>query len=191
MYNGLQDGKHEYRYLRSISTGRYDISPEIAQEIEAALPGKVFRVYMDGIDVYCRFDDLLSSAEEAILNQVVVDHSATFLAMTKEEKNAAIDLKTKALICQGFTFDGAVFSLSLKAQINWLGIKTLEALTTWPVTITTIDDNSYSLAQADLDSFMSQALGTKQSHLDSGRALKVQVNAATTVEGVDAVVDNR
>ena len=62
---------------------------------------------------------------------------------------------------------------------------------TWPVTITTKDDDSYSLVQTDLSSFVGTGMAIKQTHLDSGRNLKISVKAATDINGVNAVVDNR
>ena len=62
---------------------------------------------------------------------------------------------------------------------------------TFPIDISTKDDNEYSLEQADLDAFLGAALATKQGHLDSGRTLKVSVANATNQAELDAVVDNR
>jgi hypothetical protein len=42
-----------------------------------------------------------------------------------------------------------------------------------------------------VDAFVGTGIGTLQAHLDSGRSLKISVNAATDEAGVDAVVDNR
>jgi hypothetical protein len=116
---------------------------------------------------------------------------AEWLDFYKNLKIAEIDERTVELIGLGFTFDSKHFSLSENAQTNWIGMKTMELLLTWPIEITTSGDESYSLTLANLNSFSGTALGTKQAHLDSGRALKILALAATDEAGVDAVVDNR
>ena len=107
------------------------------------------------------------------------------------ERNAEIDTRTQELILGGFTFDSQVFSLSERAQINWTGLRTMEDVLTWPVSITTMADSAYSLTQANLVPFLGTGLAVKQSHLDSGRALKIQINAAVDEAAIDAVIDTR
>lgn len=128
---------------------------------------------------------------QSTLDAVIAAHDPSPLSVYKAAKNAAIDAKTQALIRQGFTFDGRSFSLSVNAQMNWSGLKTFEGLLSWPVAITTNDDSEYSLSQANLTAFTGTGLGTVSAHYGSGRALKLQVNAATSKTEVDAVVDNR
>lgn len=113
------------------------------------------------------------------------------LDMNKIKKNGQIDIRTQELIFQGFTYDGQTFSLSEMAQLNWVAMEASSDLLTWPVVITTKDDSEYSLTLANSPYFYGAALSTKQAHLNSGRALKLQVNAATTIAEVDAVIDNR
>lgn len=113
------------------------------------------------------------------------------LATAKATKIGTVDARTGQLIGVGFTFDNTQFSLSANAQINWVGMKTLESLITWPLNITTITDGEYSLSQANLNSFVGTAKGSVQAHLDSGRALKVQINACTTLAAVAAITDTR
>ena len=102
-----------------------------------------------------------------------------------------VDRKTKQLISQGFTFDGRQFSLSLPAQKNWLGLKTLEDILQWPVKITTIDDLEYSLAQSDLNAFLLKGEQTLQTHLDNGRSIKNAMKTAATLQDLALIKDNR
>lgn len=120
-----------------------------------------------------------------------LDVSQMSLDDYKLEKNQVIDHKTQELIGAGFTFDSEVFSLSIPAQINWNTLKNSAADFTWPMDVTTIDDAAYSLSLANLGNFWGTAMITVKTHLDSGRALKASVNAATDKAGVDAVVDSR
>jgi len=81
--------------------------------------------------------------------------------------------------------------LSIEAQSNWLGLKTLESLLTFPMDVTTKDDQAYNLTSANLDSFVGAAAAAKQGHLDSGRVLKVSIDGAADQAALDAIVDNR
>jgi len=119
----------------------------------------------------------------------VVDYGD--LAARKVTKNAAIDANTMVLIAGGFTYDSTTFSLSEYAQINWTVLKTLESLFTWPVDISTKADGEYSLTQANLDAFLDAGRLAVQGPMDSGRALKLSVNAAADQAALDAVVDTR
>lgn len=121
----------------------------------------------------------------------VSDHTALTLAQMKANKNASIDARTQALISNGFAFDGHGFSLSPAAQMNWSGLKTFEAILTWPVKVTANGDVEYPLAQANLIPFVGTALGTVAAHYTSGRVLKLLVNACTTEAQVEAVMDSR
>jgi hypothetical protein len=109
----------------------------------------------------------------------------------KAAKIKEIDKRTQELIESGFSFDGHSFSLSLSAQVNWIGLKVMSELLTWPIEITTVDDGAYELQQVNLLAFAATAAATVQSHLAAGRALKLQVQAAASKEAVEAIKDNR
>jgi len=128
---------------------------------------------------------------QAALDSLVSAHSGESLDAYKELKNLAIDAKTVSLIYAGFTFDGQIFSMSDRAQTNWIAISANESLLSWPLDITTKDDSQYSLTQANAPAFYGSALMHKQTYLNSGRALKLQVNAEVNKAGVDSIEDNR
>lgn len=135
----------------------------------------------------------LTSAEETTLNNTVTNHDPS-LSIAKSDKILAIDNKTQTLISAGFSYGGQIFSLSEKAQINWIGLKQSSdaGLITFPYDVTTKDDVIYSIADSTaLTDFYTQGLGTVSYHLTSGRNLKDSVKAATTVAEVDAIIDNR
>ncbi len=113
------------------------------------------------------------------------------LQEAKDAKIAEIQERTDELIEQGFTFDSKVFSLSLSSRTYWIGIKAIEPLVTWPLNVETISDESYTLSQANLDSFLGTALATIQANFDSGTTLKNQVLSATNIADVNAVTDSR
>jgi hypothetical protein len=145
-------------------------------------------VSSDGTEVIIYGDSFIN---ETTLDTTITNHDPFDLEQYKLDKNEQIDSRTSELIGTGFTFDSEQFSLSQPAQINWMGLKTMQALLTWPVTLTTTSDTSYDLEEANLDNFVGTGSTTVQTHLASGRTLKESVLAATDKAGVDAVVDTR
>lgn len=110
----------------------------------------------------------------------------------KRLKYEAIDEKTVSLIRQGFDYTSKKFSMSEVAQINWLGMKQNKTLFIYPLQVTTKNNDVITLAsEAEVESFVQSALMFKLTILKGGSDLKKLVHDATTVEQVDAVVDNR
>lgn len=134
-----------------------------------------------------------SVADKTTLDNVVTAHEGQ-LYNNKSEKNKQIDRKTQRLILSGFTYASKTFSLSPSAQINWIGLKQSadSGFLTYPVPVTTLGDQEHELLNAaDVTAFYATGLSVIQGHLNSGRDLKVQVNAASNQTELDAVVDNR
>ena len=135
-----------------------------------------------------------SFANETLLDSIYASHEDLDLSEYKDIKSKEIDSRTQELISNGFPYDGATFSLSSHAQLNWIGMKTadIQDLLTFPMGITTIDDDEYSIQnKSSLTTFYVTGLVYKKSILDSGRNLKVAVKAATTKAEIDLVLDNR
>lgn len=113
------------------------------------------------------------------------------LADYKQLRYNEIDWKTEQLILTGFIYDSETFSLSAYAQSNWTALKTSTADFVWPVEITAMNNNVYSLTEANLLAFWTAARDGVKDHLDSGRALKKTIFDATTEVAIDAVIDAR
>jgi hypothetical protein len=114
------------------------------------------------------------------------------LSEYKELKNSIIDKRTKELIDQGFVFDSVLFSTSETSQRNWMALDQFRNDLTFPFAVSTKNDGEYMIADANTThSFTLTALGTIEYHYASGRALKQQVNEASSESEVDAIVDNR
>lgn len=119
---------------------------------------------------------------------------AKYIELLKNRKNEEIDIRTVELIKLGFSYDGEIFSLSEPAQINWIGIKQASdaGLISFPFPVTTSSDGKYELQDAnDVTTFYLTGLGAKKTYLDSGRALKTLINAATTEQEIANIEDNR
>ena len=122
------------------------------------------------------------------------DLDSKYLEFYKASRNSEIDSRTGELIKQGFSYKSSLFSLSEPAQINWIGIMQAASsnIITYPMSITTIDDCEYELVDApDVTGFYLTGLGTKTAYLDSGRALKMAVEASVSTMQVDSIIDNR
>jgi len=177
--------KTTFQVRRSVNTPDFPTSswlvnpPGLVTLEAASVPPKYWKLNGTG-------DDL----EEKTTGEKDTQDAAD-LPANKHARHVEIDERTVELINGGFAHDSKVFSLSEPAQINWLGLVVKEADLTWPVEITTKDDEAYSLIQTDLPTFTNTAMGTKQAHMDSGRALKVSTNAAVDQAALDAIVDTR
>lgn len=130
-------------------------------------------------------------------NVTVVPFVAQTLEEAKEEKILAIDSKTSELIKTGFTFDENNFSMSDAAQRNWCALAAAKAngLLAYPFNISTVDEGYYTIVDGSALAMFLVAYFTYQTDstkpLTTGRILKAEVEACTTVEEVAAVVDNR
>jgi hypothetical protein len=164
-----------------------DANPDIELELDKSGTKYIFNRIKNGNVI---MDDGSSHALSDTGWELYVE--AETLADLKARRIIEIDNVTQELIKGGFTYDSHQFSLSEKAQINWVGIKAAIDILTFPVSVTTLADTEYSLADsAAAVTFCGTALGTKQAYLDSGRALKIQINDAVDHAAVDAIVDNR
>ena len=140
------------------------------------------------------FSDALSANDNTTLDNVVATHTPKLKA-AKTNKFDQIDSKTNSLINNGFTFASKTFSLSLAGQSTLLGLDLLrnDIALTYPIYYNSIDYNDV-LEITDsitVHNMVLTAVGTYRAHKDSGTALKDQVRAATTVAGVEGIVDNR
>lgn len=168
----------------------------VEKEVESALPGKEFHTHMSGNLATFTFAVALDAADLTILSGAIQDHkdNADNLAAYKHLKNLTIDDRTSELISSGFVYDSTRFSLSRAAQTNWTNIYygTKDGIMTPPINVSTMDDGEYTLQDASgVTSFYGLGLSYIQAQYDSGRALKLQVNACSSYAGVDSIVDTR
>jgi len=115
------------------------------------------------------------------------------LAEYKAFRVSEIDKRTGELIALGYVYQGVTFPLSQNGQINLLGMITTKDFLHYPIGLNNIDDTAvYQIQDAtDLGNLYMTALGTKKAKLDSGTALKTQINAAIDESAVSLIIDNR
>lgn len=162
------------------------------------------------------FSDTITPATESAIVAFYhgIDETAV-LPTLKIQKNYEIDIRTQELIAEGVTFNTNLFSLSSNAQRNWIGIPTsfngnmhvtrkgtpsltheqaYDAIQSsmFPLAVTTKDDLEYEFqTYSEFMDFYNTALTIVKTHYMSGRAYKEQINNATTVLELDAIVDTR
>jgi len=115
------------------------------------------------------------------------------LAEYKAFRIDEIDSKTNDLIALGYVYQGYTFPLSQNGQINLLGMITTKDYLPYPINLNNINDTAvYQIQNAtDLSNLYMTALATKKAILDSGTALKQQINAAIDELAVSLIIDNR
>jgi len=137
---------------------------------------------------------LLLQSHLNALAAVIAAHDPNSLAIQKDAKANAVDVRTVQLIEAGFTYGGKQFSLSASAQANWLGVLTANAAAglSYPYPVAALD-NDYHLAldNAEMVAMAGTALTHKGWAVGSGAALKMAIKDATTQAELDAVIDVR
>lgn len=167
---------------------------------------KVVNIYLHDDILEVHFDGTEDASYESDVSDWINAYDSHDLDHEKRLFNEAIDARTNEifdnLAVVGVPFNGNNFSMSLDAKINWLAISVKAILDkivdgglppqSWPTFVSTVDDGEASLANSDeAIAFALSLLGSGSIPYDTGRALKQQVNAATTKSELDAIVDDR
>lgn len=178
----------EYSISRDIESGTLDAA-KLQNEITVAR-------CVNGLGgITASGDSLLIECGEVVdrsaLDAVVAAHVAVSLGDRKAMRVLDVDARTRAIIAGGFSFDGQRFSLSYQAQTNWISLAALKDILTFPINVTTNTDTSYSMTADKVPSFLGAGAYVVASAIGSGRTLKIAINAASTQDDLDAVVDTR
>ncbi len=117
------------------------------------------------------------------------------LGSVKLVKMSAIDMKSAMLIAKGFVYDNHIFSTSDKARSNWKDVKDnkddLGYYPEDPIPVSAQDQPEYTLLKSNVNDFYKVGQSFVKGYIDSGRNLKKQVNACSTIAEVDAILDDR
>lgn len=162
----------------------------------AADPLRHYEVRDDGAGPYIAYwDEQAIGAPQPTVEEVLAHKDEWRLDTAKRAKIAAIDARSHELLTAGLEVaDGKTISTSDHAQRNllMLSVGVQVGSTTLPQGISTIDGGEYVITDAS-DLTRIQDLWTQRmtSVLDAGRALRLAVLAAETVEAVEAITDDR
>jgi len=166
-------------------------SDQIAIGVEALVPSAKYRKHGTYSELEDTWHDTRPIPTEAQISAV----APTDLERAKEKKTSEVDEKTRAMTREGFEFNGKRFSLSDNAQRTLNGAYSAKDHPTfvYPLEWNTLDNSAkIDIASPEvLEGFYLTAVGTVRSIRESGTALKNAVRDATTIEEVDAIVDNR
>lgn len=118
------------------------------------------------------------------------------LDRAKRDKKSAIDANTNRIRDRdGLSYAGERFAMTEGAKLNWTGMAAMKDSLPVPFTVLTIDDKPFPLSdQAAIMKFLGAVMlydTAPGSPVTSGRALRTLVEAAQTIEEVDAIVDDR
>lgn len=138
--------------------------------------------------------DDFTPQEGTTCDAVVAAHVAQTLDEAKHDKNTQIDERTRQIILLGAPYDGHMFSQDLPDQMTYVFLCTavMAGQAQYPIEVRDMSDIPYYLADAGaFYTFYFTGGAYLQAILTSGRAIKDQVNACTTIEQVNAIVDPR
>jgi len=180
-------------------TAKQSNTAKLTDELIAAGLVQGTRFYGTGYDsaanvtvVYVADD--FTVEEEGICDATVAVHVPLTLAEAKHAKNSIIDLKTQTIISIGAPYDGHLFSMEYGDQLSYIALclAVMASQVSYPIEVRDMVDVAYYLTDApSYYTFFFTGLGYVQVVLAGGRAIKDQVNACTTIEQVNAIVDPR
>lgn len=123
---------------------------------------------------------------------VTISGGTASLAKAKIEKCRQVDLRTRELIDEGFTYYDIPFSMSQEAQSSWHNLYANRTTWTYPKKISNLNGGETSISsQASVESFYATYTTALWGHLDSGRNIKVKVMAAADQTALDTITDTR
>lgn len=182
------------RYYWRIDDGRFWGFQESRWIEESEMPeGEVIQ------DLY----DSGQPASEEYLRETIRfyggDPDETPVTRAKREKKAAIDANTDRIRARdGKEFNGGTFDMRDGAKANWsdLAILAARGKIKYPKVILTKDDQPFTIkAESEMDAFLAMVesyfTDDPASPIVTGRMLRMRVEAAQTIEGIEAIVDDR
>ena len=178
------------------STGTVNIGKLHAELVALAVPEYTHVEVENDETIFIRTNGVPSPANIQAFDNAIAAHVApTALDRAKQAKNQRIDDRSVDLEAEGFTYSGKKLGLTGIAQSRAAALKHIvtDPSVSFPITVETADGlDSIEIANpgAFNQYYTEQALASRAIQ-DSGDALKNQVRAATTIEEVDAIVDDR
>jgi len=148
----------------------------------------------DGLTLSITFADALSTEQSATLDTIIAAQNAdVLLEALKVQRRKEIDKRTTELVADGFEFAGITFSASVESQARIMACVIAGANAPFPIRWMSKDDTEYyDVEDADtMAAFYATGLGTLKDKIDLGTNLKIQINAATSVEMVNSIEDPR
>ena len=147
----------------------------------------------DGLSLVLTFEEELSAEQIATLDALVAAHDPQVLENLKIQRRKEIDKRTAEIVSDGFEFAGITFSASVESQARIMACVIAGASAPFPIRWMSKDDTEYYDVEdvATMAAFYAMGLGTLKAKIDLGTSLKIQINAANSIEEVNSIVDLR
>jgi hypothetical protein len=115
------------------------------------------------------------------------------LKLLQEKRYEQIDFRTSEILEYGFTYDEHRFEHKLSDNVNYIDIMIMRDCLTYPQPINTaVSGIKYNLVDSDaVIAFSSARCQYKQAVRATGYVLKVAISECTTIEQVNAIIDDR
>ena len=194
----------DHEYTRELADGYWDLTTaNLVPAVQAAFPGKLASATFYLEVAVLRFSE---AVDQATLDALVVATKAAFsaLPLAKAAAVQAIRDNTDGLIAQGAVYNDVVYmsteegrfdvlaqfatGVSVQADGSWVSVAGA-----WPQDISSTDGTTEeNFPDADAyQPFFLMMVGTYKHWKNSGQGLRMQINDATTIAEVKAVVDDR
>lgn len=104
-------------------------------------------------------------------------------------RKSLVDEKTESLMVSGFSFEGKTLGLRENEKLKWLAISKTPAKL--PMNLISKEGQLISVTALNVDTFYNTAFDRAAKIETDGGLLKYQMNQCTTIEQLNAIVDNR
>jgi len=181
----------DYTYSMERVGGFYniDIGSLDKKITEASLPNRTISSNVSVCTV--SFYDELSSGQKDTLDAIVIVEKAD-ISILKTVKINAVVLKTQENEDLGVPYNNYRFSITPSAKSNWLAIVMVRDTLTYPFNAPTGFGSIYIFQDAnDVLGFFGASMAYLQYWEQSDEQLIIAINACTTVEQINAIIDDR
>ena len=181
----------DYTYNREKVGGFYNINIGSLDEkiIGASLPNHI--TSCNGSVCTVSFYQELTLVQKDTLDAVIVSEKAD-ISILKTVKITSVHEKTHENEALGVPYNNYRFSITAEAKSNWLAIVIAKDSLSYPFDAPTGFGSIYNFQSAnDILGFFSASMSYLKYWEESDEQLMIAINACTTVEQLDAIVDGR
>jgi hypothetical protein len=132
-----------------------------------------------------------------LANPIISDPAEPYaptLDELKAQRIAEIDARSVELRNNGFVYNGNTYAMTQEDETAWkdLLLAAESGLVSYPVNVYDAEKTQHQLADlAEVKSFISAFISTREGFLEPGRVLKSSIQSAVTEAGLNVIVDNR
>lgn len=179
-----------YTYVRNLVSGRYDIDMDyLIEQSKVQIEGN--KILCHNTECTITFARELTVEEKTLLDSIV-STSRTRIEDLKTLRRNLVNAKTQEEEARGVPYNDHRFSITPAAKSNWLAVVISKDSLSYPFNAPTGFDDIYAFQSAnDVLGFFSAAMSYITYWEQSNEQLIIAINACTTLEQLNAVVDDR